>query len=946
MPGVLPRLKELFGSGFGHIAFLMAYIFQAVRLLPPNHPYLMPENTGSFGIRHVFAQAADHIVLSRQNLDQIIIFVIMVTGFIVLVLQFVLLFIGLVVKPVLAAPPIPFTGLFTTTMPENDIAFQLMDKVFGIPGFFNSSFATATPLPFNAALQALLQFYNLAMLIVGVLIFMYYVLVVVAETAQTGTPFGKRFNHIWAPLRLVIAVGLLVPLSWGLNSAQYITLMAAKLGSGFATNGWLLFNSALGAGAEANGLGVGDADSMFSRPSTPDIWPIVKFVLMARTCKEAYERFNDPNNPANNLNIQPYLVKPPWTTQNAGAYADALDFYDQGDVIIRFGHSDNEQYPNETGGVYPYCGEIIIPTTVITDTGYLVGPYRVQEAYMQTIVPFLWNSPSAQGFASVMAYRNMENQSSGCNTFGVAGLECDENLSRTGVSPEFTATLRRNWQDALVNVIDMARNAMITSENWAIPVELLERGWAGAGIWYNRIAEINGAFFSAVWALPIPNLLPSPMQQVLDEKRKAAQNISGPKAFEPYLPDGKTVVFKSPVDHSVGLVLHEAYAAISNDDALLSPEVAKKQNFFSDTVNMVFGLNGLWALRENIDIHPLAQLVGVGKSLVDATVRNLFGASMFSFLGGMFEAQDNGIAAIGRIGSSFFMMVATVTMTAGFILYYVLPFMPFMYFFFAVGAWLKTVFEAMVGVPLWALAHLRIDGNGLPGDHAMGGYYLIFEIFIRPILTVFGLIASLIIFAAVAKVLHQIWPLVVSNLTGFDNNPCDPGKGACKASNPIQADTAKTNALLVELASYKRSHIDEFFFTIIYTMVMYMVGTSCFKLITLIPQGILRWIGAGVQAFADNLGDPAQGLTAYAGYGAARMTSQLGGIMTEASAGAGRVVGRLVMGEKDSKITSGGQPGQGRQMGPTGQGRTGQQSGNPRNNQRGNRNNRNDADDE
>ena len=41
---------------------------------------------------------------------------------------------------------------------------------------------------------------------------------------------------------------------------------------------------------------------------------------------------------------------------------------------------------------------------------------------------------------------------------------------------------------------------------------------------------------------------------------------------------------------------------------------------------------------------------------------------------------------------------------------------------------LRGMTELLVGAPLWALAHLRIDGNGLPGETASNGYFLIFEI--------------------------------------------------------------------------------------------------------------------------------------------------------------------------------------------------------------------------
>jgi len=223
LPGLLPRAKTLFGTGFGFLAFLMANILQSTRLLPDTHPYLNAANIGKYSIRSVFAQAGSNLIFDRKHLDQIAIYFTLMLGFVLLVLQFVFLAIGLISKPVLAAGGPPFVGMFSTPFPERDIAFTLLDKVFGVPDFFNSEYApTAGPLPFHEALHELFRFYSTALLLVAVIIFLYYVLVIVAETAQTGTPFGRRFNHLWAPIRLVAALGLLIPINYGLNSGQYI----------------------------------------------------------------------------------------------------------------------------------------------------------------------------------------------------------------------------------------------------------------------------------------------------------------------------------------------------------------------------------------------------------------------------------------------------------------------------------------------------------------------------------------------------------------------------------------------------------------------------------------------------------------------------------------------------------------------------------------------------
>ena len=207
----------------------------------------------------------------------------------------------------------------------------------------------------------------------------------------------------------------------------------------------------------------------------------------------------------------------------------------------------------------------------------------------------------------------------------------------------------------------------------------------------------------------------------------------------------------------------------------------------------------------------------------------------------------------------------------------------FLYFFFGVGSWLKGLFEAMVGIPLWALAHLRIDGEGLPGSAASAGYFLILEIFIRPILMVFGLLASIAIFAASVKVLNEIFYLVIANLSGHD-----PISGASCFAHPDGAATGESGEAPFDYKSFFRGPIDEFFFTVMYAIMVYMIGMSCFKLIDKVPDNILRWIADGVSSFGDTDVDPAEGLVskvAIAGSMAGQLKEGLGGFGAVLDAG-------------------------------------------------------------
>ena len=65
----------------------MALVYHAVRLLPANHPYLNADNIGRFGIRHVIAEAANNLVISSKNIDQIILFATILIGLCMVFIQ-------------------------------------------------------------------------------------------------------------------------------------------------------------------------------------------------------------------------------------------------------------------------------------------------------------------------------------------------------------------------------------------------------------------------------------------------------------------------------------------------------------------------------------------------------------------------------------------------------------------------------------------------------------------------------------------------------------------------------------------------------------------------------------------------------------------------------------------------------------------------------------------
>ncbi|MCE7887533.1 MAG: hypothetical protein DYH13_08570 [Alphaproteobacteria bacterium PRO2] len=910
LPRIIPRAKVLFASGFGYIAFLMASIYGAVRLLPPNHPYLNPANIGRFGIRHAIGEAANNLVLKRQNADQVFIFFALLAGVIILLIQLAMVIYIFVIQPAFAGSifltPNPRAG------PVTDMSFVVLDQVFGIPRLFCTEGGQCTPFngqlpwPFHTAFHELLRFYSLGLLIVGVVIFLYYVLIVVGETATTGHPFGQRFQNAWVPVRLVVALGLLLPINYGLNSGQYIVLYAAKFGSGFATNGWLQFNDTLQAGIGAGFNPTGERESLLAKPQAPSLMPIIQAMSIVHACAYAHWKL-DPNYqgappPAGGFYIKPYLVKQPqdWMPNPlprmeltpGTSYEAALNFYNNSDIVIRFGRYDpnNTNFDKEKGQVGKYCGDIRIPITYMRPRagGASVGGADLIQEFYFNLVKSMWFT---DGTLMVdLAHRYME--------FAInraPHLQCDIGCGHgslpicaigplTCIDTQVTAlgrqTLLGVYKPQFEAEIDWAWMVYNTNnQDIEMQVQILNRGWAGAGIWYNKIAEINGIFATSITSMPYFETYPDVMDQVRRERKKADADLSGKMQFNPNLAEGRPVTLACPANClEIAKLMNDFFNWWNKDD----PDMEKASKTVSgsvinDVIGAIFGMSGLMEMRgDNAHIHPLAQLAAVGRSLVDSAIINIGGSTITAGAGGLLRLLDSHTGPLASYASGMMMTIAMLAMTIGFILFYVLPFLPFLYFFFAFGTWIKSIFEAMVGAPLWALAHLRIDGEGLPGDSASSGYFLIFEIFVRPILTVFGLVAAVLIFTAQVRMLNVLWELVTSSLTGFEGWT-ETGPGAQQ----------KVNYPGYIYKVLPQNKIDEFFYTVVYAIIVYMMATASFKLIDKIPDQILRYMGAGVSAFSDINPDPTEGLTKYAAYGGMHMAQTTTTGLRDVAAGFG-----------------------------------------------------------
>ncbi len=969
LPGIWPRLKALLFSGFDSLTFVVALVLYVVRLIPKNHPiFLQSAAAKDIGVLRLMAEAARNLQFRWRNIDQIIIFTSLLCGIVMLFLYMAGLVAFIMSSPVMAAA---WDELFQTPYPEKDIAFMMLDKTFGIPGLYGSEVSTNAaiygPFPnaFHLAMWELFSFFSMGIFIIALFIFLYHVVTIVFEITQTGKTLDSlsdgEHSFGWLPLRYLIALGLLLPVSNGLNSGQWITLYVAKFGSGLATNAWYAFNDKTG------GTPIGDTQkSLVAVPTPPDTIGLIKNLLLIKSCYVTNSLGTIATNGVRDgsrgvYDVKPYVVltneKTPralWNGHNqflpdsnsynatpntiaslspADPFIQILDYTSGQDINIVYGYFDDAQptkFSEYPGGVLPVCGKVIIPVTgfngeaIFAAEGYFYAVVHVTDGVLRPAVV----APPELADAPLAVTREWRRTSAGVRTFmshlnttGYTGNpECVYDPDKDGYETSSTGTgdylgectnpiPGKYWKDLIYDyyswafeIVSYASYDFLAGtteaaayDNGSIKYsigdtsyialgfdapmfmneEIIRRGWGGAGLWYNKISERNGALYTAISTTPMVHKFPMVMENMKSERGNNDAKVQ-PRFCEQYNPrragvsEANTGNEQAQFAAEMAKSMHVTCAQLHEDENLVFDYVSNTTNYNNpiiQTMAALFSQAKLFDLRDNDEVTPLAQLSAIGRLLIDKAIINLIAATGSSAAGGMLHiAGGNGAAGANSLGQAMGLLAdsaisfAILGLSIGVLLHYVLPFMPFIYFFFAIGTWVKSIFEALVGIPLWALAHLSSKGAGLPGEKAASGYFLLLEIMLRPVVTVFALIAAFAIFSGAVSILNGIFSLVTSNVLG---------------SMPNTGNT--------DLMASARGMVDQFFYTILYIIIVYMIGSSAFKLINLIPDGILRWSGMGVDSFgkSDRTEDLVSMLPTQVPIITQQMTAQAGNLIKE-----------------------------------------------------------------
>ncbi|MDX1921677.1 MAG: DotA/TraY family protein [Alphaproteobacteria bacterium] len=685
-----------------------------------------------------------------------------------------------------AAPPYtgtgPGTGMFDC-LGELDWGCRVIGFLFQVNDntvtYYKNGAPTApeAQTPALKALRAMMEFFSNALLIIASIKLLFELVQMTAESAQTGQVGGKDTNKLWAPIRLVFAIGLLVPIpnEGGLNSGQLIVLQVAKWGSGMASQGWKVFTAKL---AENDTLTV---------PPPPRVKDLAYTTFKIYACK-GFINF----------------------------YAAKLGMPDD---IVR-----GDYVPDETSARYIFRNKI---------NKDICGVIR-------------YNVPLQQvGFNDeidriYIQYAN-SNRDDFISTEGQIATEVSNIIQPFLPSGRTLPRPRSEYLDSIINsfqqqVTDRVNNSntQVKQAMTAITNKIQEaagkQGWTSAGTYFLDITRAEGQLINGALSIPTaigPNL---------DVFKNYPSAFAGYQELMTYLDTAAR-----PQDGGA-TPTRASMTATSENQSFLDFLKTFVQNIVTDPAEEIFKFLdkaavyvGLWdkdKLKAFGDLgastNPFGEIAALGHKKIKLALNYVSyailasgGGALLGGFGGVGKVLGAGIAAL----SALLMMIATLFFLAGVLLAYIVPMFPFTRFFFSILTWLGSLIEAMILVPFMALAFLTPKGEGFTGPNTRNAIFLIFQLFLRPILCLFGLMCAMVLFYVTAKFLNAAF---------YD-----------AAGSVYKNEVGSAMQFMQKLV-----------YSVMYVGLIYSAANISFKMIEHIPKHALRWMGgsASEESYDDHQG--------------------------------------------------------------------------------------------
>jgi conjugal transfer/type IV secretion protein DotA/TraY len=578
--------------------------------------------------------------------------------------------------------------------PAEDLASRVMEGLLG-PTYASPLTAGSGA---NTLFGAIFLVFNIVVFAVGIVWASYGVIAGIVQTADEGTILGKRMSSVWMPVRMVTGIGGLIPAFGGFSLSQVAMILATSWGISF---GNYAYNQALGAAAS----GVTLTNSSFSKTDPGrDANTLTTALFDQRICERS-------------------LLKKEADTRAAGVTVSArdaiqafpLNMIESGTVVGRSVGTIEMKSKCWAAGVKqkPFSD----PRNESSWSGFRSGAVNYDAINKGAWAAYSNSFPELSNRVNALAdayYDKIESKA-----VEEARIPRDE-LRATSLW--YSGSISRAGAE-----IDQKAIKEAALQNMG------KYGFFSAGSFYSTFAEANAVAMSATDAvdyivIPPPEKAKSSSgdyEEAMTRLQKGADSSADTQRGSCF------VALNATGNCSIGQKIMEVAIGAGTSGAgggaqIVDPIIALKNigdymMITGETILVVAaGAAGLNKVVDGVagDDSILGKTAGKFAKKLLGPVTAVIGAAaqMLPYIGGL-------MFAVGALCAIYIPMVPFIIWVSGLVQYCCI------------------VVESFAAAPLWALAHLQADGEGM-GQRTERGYLYLINLLFRPILMVVAFFAA------------------------------------------------------------------------------------------------------------------------------------------------------------------------------------------------------------
>ena len=405
-------------------------------------------------------------------------------------------------------------------------------------------------------------------------------------------------------------------------------------------------------------------------------------------------------------------------------------------------------------GSTPACGTVTISAPMQGATN-LAGVPVDQSAIQQQALTNVLNNDIAGNVQTIAATFFNDRKASDLNQL----MSVLTNATR-GYTSQLTSaaqTVTQNLRSSL-----QTGGAAALANSSTNQTQLSALGWTGAGAYYLEFARLNGQTLSLLSAVPqvtppsydgFGPSLSADLAPLVQSSTAFLTTLSNYVTTQDGMnqPGGQGDLFSGATPGTDGSgIIEQVFRRLHLNDYVLQlfqTAIAPTGNQWTDPFSALMGLGDLM-VTVAVAAMGLAALAASGTA---STAAAAFQILTLNFTGAGLTAAAHFLMTF--LSTPIFALLLGL-LIPGLTIAFVLPMIPWVMWMAGVMGWLILVCEAVIAVPLWMLAHMTMQGEGLHG-RASEGYALLFNVLFRPVLMLFGLFLGYFIFASISFLLRQ-----------------------------------------------------------------------------------------------------------------------------------------------------------------------------------------------